>query len=151
MANKELRSMNRAELIEIIYALQQEERSIREENEKLHAELDEKILRLDKAGSIAEAALGLNHIFEDAEAAAQQYLDSLRVVETEAARILENARQKAEQIVTDAEERARQTEIRREQTEQDIQQKREAFIKSVNRTVEEYAGLVAQMRESPGE
>ncbi|MCD7837336.1 MAG: hypothetical protein LUG65_00290 [Clostridiales bacterium] len=82
MADKELRGMNRTELIEIIYALQQNERTLRAENEALRRQLDDKILRMEKAGSIAEAALSLNHIFEDAEAAAQQYLDSLRAMTT---------------------------------------------------------------------
>ncbi|MCD8378749.1 MAG: hypothetical protein LUC95_00155, partial [Lachnospiraceae bacterium] len=70
MAEKELRKMNRTELIEIIYALQQNEKSLRRENEDLHEQLEDKTIRLEKSGSIAEAALGLNHIFEDAEKAA---------------------------------------------------------------------------------
>ncbi|MCD8077152.1 MAG: DNA repair protein [Lachnospiraceae bacterium] len=84
MAEKELRKMNRTELIEIIYALQQNERILRRQNEELRSQLDDKILRMEKAGSIAEAALSLNHIFEDAEAAAQQYLESLRAWQREA-------------------------------------------------------------------
>lgn len=80
MADKELRGMNRTELIEIIYALQQEERTLRAENEQLHRQLEDRTLRMEKAGSIAEAALSLNHIFEDAEAATRQYLDSLKAL-----------------------------------------------------------------------
>ncbi|MCC8045586.1 MAG: hypothetical protein LIP12_08835 [Clostridiales bacterium] len=78
MAEKELRRMNRTELIEIIYALQQNGMTLQQENEELHRQLEEKIICIENAGSIAEAALSLNHIFEDAEAAAQQYLDSVR-------------------------------------------------------------------------
>ncbi|MCD7960056.1 MAG: hypothetical protein LUF89_11470 [Ruminococcus sp.] len=66
MAEKELRRMNRTELIEIIYALQQNKKTLREENEKLRRQLKEKLLRMENAGSIAEAALSLHHIFEDA-------------------------------------------------------------------------------------
>ncbi|MCD8189904.1 MAG: hypothetical protein LUD78_06725 [Clostridiales bacterium] len=80
MADKELRGMNRTELIEIIYALQQNERSLRAENDRLRRQLEDRLLRMEKAGSIAEAALSLNHVFEDAEAAAQQYLDSLQAM-----------------------------------------------------------------------
>lgn len=39
MADNELRRMNRTELIEIIYAQQQNERQLRDENEELHREL----------------------------------------------------------------------------------------------------------------
>ncbi|MCD8117374.1 MAG: hypothetical protein LUE21_09730 [Oscillospiraceae bacterium] len=102
MADKELRKMNRTELIEIIYALQQNERTLRTENEKLRRQLDDKLLRMESAGSIAEAAMSLNHVFEDAEAAARQYLDSLRYVDENVDKILSEARQQADQIVAAA-------------------------------------------------
>ncbi|MCD8346691.1 MAG: hypothetical protein LUD16_01830, partial [Lachnospiraceae bacterium] len=84
MADKELRKMNRTELIEIIYALQQNEHSLRAENKELRRQLDDKLLRMKNAGSIAEAALSLNQVFEDADAAARQYVDSLRYVDENA-------------------------------------------------------------------
>ncbi|MCD8321759.1 MAG: hypothetical protein LUC89_02590 [Oscillospiraceae bacterium] len=123
MADKELRKMNRTELIEIIYALQQNERTLRTENEKLRRQLDDKLLRMESAGSIAEAALSLNRVFEDAEAAAKQYLDSLRYVDENVEKILSEARQQADEIVAAAEkERAipasesRREEPRREES-----------------------------------
>ncbi len=70
--------MSRSELIEVIYALEQDNQSLQKENEKLRAELDDKDIRIATSGSIAEAALSLNHIFEDAQAAADQYLNSIR-------------------------------------------------------------------------
>ncbi|MCD8090051.1 MAG: DNA repair protein [Clostridiales bacterium] len=75
---KELRRMNRTELIEIIYVLQQNEKTLRQENEELKEKLKEKTIRIAEAGSIAEAALSLNRIFEDAQAAAEQYLHSVK-------------------------------------------------------------------------
>lgn len=123
MADKELRKMNRTELIEIIYALQQNERTLRTENEKLRRQLDDKLLHMESAGSIAEAALSLNRVFEDAEAAAKQYLDSLRYVDENVEKILSEARQQADEIVAAAEkERAipasesRREEPRREES-----------------------------------
>ncbi|MCD7758045.1 MAG: hypothetical protein LUH45_07730 [Clostridiales bacterium] len=108
MADKELRKMNRTELIEIIYALQQNERALREENERLQAQLDDKVLRIEKAGSIAEAALSLNRIFEDAEQAALQYLTSIREANDSAEQILEDARREAETILAQAKEKAQE-------------------------------------------
>ncbi len=78
MAEKELRRMSRTELIEIIYALQQENDALREQADALQAKLDDKSIRLEQAGSIAEASLALNRVFEDAQAAADQYLASVR-------------------------------------------------------------------------
>ncbi|MCD7752902.1 MAG: hypothetical protein LUI10_14410 [Lachnospiraceae bacterium] len=110
MAEKELRKMNRTELIEIIYALQQNEKSLRQENEDLHEQLEDKIIRMEQAGSIAEAALSLNHIFEDAEEAARQYLNSVQAargpVEEQAQEILAGASQRAESILADASQQA---------------------------------------------
>ncbi|MCD7839295.1 MAG: hypothetical protein LUG46_01560 [Erysipelotrichaceae bacterium] len=71
---KELRKMNRTELIEIIYALQQNEKLLRKENEELQQKLNDKILIIDQAGSIAQASISLNHVFDDAQCAAEQYL-----------------------------------------------------------------------------
>ncbi|MCD8023445.1 MAG: hypothetical protein LUF30_10915 [Lachnospiraceae bacterium] len=102
MADKELRKMNRTELIEIIYALQQNEKTLRMENEELHRQLEDRLLRIENAGSIAEAAINLNHIFEDAEAAARQYLDSVRYREREAEQKLDEAGKQAEELLASA-------------------------------------------------
>ncbi|MCD8126758.1 MAG: DNA repair protein [Clostridiales bacterium] len=102
MAEKELRKMSRTELIEIIYALQQNERSLREENEDLRRRLEDKTIRIENAGSIAEAALSLNRIFEDAQAAAQQYLDSLRAAVEGAAATPADAPLEPSEVTADA-------------------------------------------------
>ena len=83
MTDREVRRMSRKELIEIIYRYQALERSLRAENTALRRSLDERRLRLERAGSIAEAALSLNRVFESAQAAAEQYLEELRRLEEE--------------------------------------------------------------------
>lgn len=77
MDNREFRRLNRSELVEIIYQLQEEVQKQKEENEQLQKALSERQLKLDQAGSIAEAALAVNQVFEAAERAAEQYLDSV--------------------------------------------------------------------------
>ncbi len=89
MAHKELRRMNRTELIEIIYALQQNEDLLRQENESLRRQLEDRQIRMEKAGSIAEAALSLQHLFETAQAAADQYLLSIKAQQEENSEDLE--------------------------------------------------------------
>ncbi|MCC8028930.1 MAG: hypothetical protein LIO75_03885 [Lachnospiraceae bacterium] len=151
MADKELRRMNRTELIEIIYVLQQNEHSLRAEKEELQRQLDEKVLRLEKAGSIAEAALSLNHVFEDAQSAAAQYLNSLRTASDSAAQILEEALQKADEILSSAKEQIRRTEDEcremRERAAQDIKKQKEAFIRSVSLILEKHPELASHLRE----
>ena len=60
----------------------------------------------------------LNHIFEDAESAAAQYLESVRLQEKTAGRIISDAEDRAAQILKDAE---LQSEARKEQTEREIE------------------------------
>lgn len=78
MTNQELKRLSRADLL----ALLLEERRI---NERLCAELKhvneklaDKNLQIAEAGSLAEAALRLNGVFEAAQAAADQYLENVR-------------------------------------------------------------------------
>lgn len=79
MTDRELRRLGRAELVDIIYELQSRNQQCEAEIEKLQKALDDKILKIASAGSIAEAALKLSGIFEAAQAAADQYLASLEV------------------------------------------------------------------------
>ena len=78
MADRELRRMHRAELIEIIYALKQSEDQLKAQNAALTAQLQDRQLRLESAGSIAQAALELNNVFAAAQAAADDYLHSVQ-------------------------------------------------------------------------
>ena len=80
MAERELKKMNRSELIEIIYALQREEHELRDRIKQLEEKLTERNIILEKSGSIAEASLRLNKIFEDAQAAADQYVESVKTM-----------------------------------------------------------------------
>ena len=73
MADRELRRMHRAELIEIIYALKQSEDQLKAQNAALTAQLQDRQLRLESAGSIAQAALELNNVFAAAQAAADAF------------------------------------------------------------------------------
>ncbi len=102
MAEKELRHMNRGELIDVIYALKQQQEALEAENNTLKGELSRQELKIKNAGSIAEAALALSGVFEAAQTAADQYLASIRVscgsAEEMANQILSDARQQAEEI-----------------------------------------------------
>ena len=70
MTNKELRKLSRAELIDILFELQTQNENLTAENRELAAQLESRQLQITEAGSIAEAALRLNGVFEAAQAAA---------------------------------------------------------------------------------
>ena len=78
MTDKELKRLSRAELLELLLEQVEENEKLRQKNSELEKQLEDRVIKISEAGSIAEAALKLNGVFEAAEAAAKQYLDSLK-------------------------------------------------------------------------
>lgn len=77
MTDKELRRLSRSELLEIMILLTEENEKLKIRLEQAEAQLRDRRILIDKAGSIAEAALQLNNVFEDADRAVQQYLENM--------------------------------------------------------------------------
>lgn len=109
MTDQELQRLSRADLIDIIYTLQQQKEQAEQQLAQAQAQLQDRQLRLANAGSIAEAALSLNGVF-DAAQAADQYLQAVRTsaAETQAQKeqILADAERQAKEIVDTAERQA---------------------------------------------
>lgn len=85
MTTKEMKRLSRADLLEMLIEQGTEVERLRKQLAKTEESLKEKEalleqrnLTIDRAGSIAEAALQLSGIFEAAEAASQQYMDNIR-------------------------------------------------------------------------
>lgn len=78
MTDKELRRMSRQELVEIIYQQKKVEEALRKRLEAAEKKLNDREIKISNAGSIAEAALALNGVFEAAQKAADDYLRSIR-------------------------------------------------------------------------
>lgn len=102
MTDKEFKRLKRADLIEIIYRLQENEEKYREAISRMGKQLGEKQTRIETAGSIAEAAMSLSNIFEAAQDAADRYLIDIQRMHKEAAAELASAQRKAEQILAEA-------------------------------------------------
>ena len=106
MTDKEFKRLSRAQLIEIIYQLQLQIDKLNEEKQALENELEDKRLRLQSAGNIAEAALEINNCFRSAQNAAEQYLNEIKAIreetDTERQRILKEAKAEAEAIIASA-------------------------------------------------
>ncbi len=84
MTDKEFRRLSRADLIEIIYTLQQSERSLQEENDALREKLEERRVAVEQSGSLAEVLAKLNGLFEAAQATADGYRDEAKAALEEA-------------------------------------------------------------------
>ena len=79
MTDKELRKLSRAQLLELLLVQSQELDHLREELADAKEKLNHRELTMERCGSIAEASLALTEIFENAQRAADQYLENIKL------------------------------------------------------------------------
>lgn len=108
MTDKELKKLSRAELLEMLIAQSKRADELQEKLEKAEAELNSRQLKVDEAGSIAEASLRLNGVFEAAQAASEQYLDNIRLLQERQEEICAKrdaeSKEEAERLLADTKE-----------------------------------------------
>lgn len=78
MTDRELRSLSRRELLELLLAQAKENRRLKKRLQDAEEALYDRKITVARAGSLAEAALKLNGVFEAADQAAKQYLENIR-------------------------------------------------------------------------
>ena len=78
MTEKELRRLSRRELLEMLITRTIENERLTKELQQARKELSDREFIQDRAGSMAEAALQLNGVFEAADRAAREYLENIR-------------------------------------------------------------------------
>lgn len=101
MTDKEMKKLSRTELLELLLLQTKETERLRKRLERAEAELTERQLKFQQAGSLAQAVLEVNGVMEAAQAAAEQYLENI-------ARMEEEARQRCERMIADAWQEAEQ-------------------------------------------
>lgn len=82
MTDKEVRRLGKLQLLQIIRNQEIELLALQKKVDELQKQLDERRLMMEKAGSIAEAAMQINKVMEAAQKAADQYLESVRHMES---------------------------------------------------------------------
>ena len=125
MTDKELQKLKRSELLEIMLGLQNELDWQKKENQELKKKVGEltskaesRTISIEKAGSIAQAALEMNGVFTAAQQAADVYLENIRKmhedVEKNYEMTLNKAKAEAQQIVDTAKKNAEELKIKSE-------------------------------------
>ena len=99
MTDKEFKKLKRSDLISIIYEYQKKQDELMAEIDSIRTELDEKRIKISNAGSIAEAVVGLDRLFETAQQTADDYLAQVKAM-------LDDAEKKAADIIAEAEKKA---------------------------------------------
>lgn len=113
MTDKELKRLSRGELLEMLIQQSKELELLRKQLDAAQTALQNREITINKAGSIAEAALQLNGVFTAAQDACQQYMENIchlsqnqeRICaqrdaesQAEAKRIVEEARKESEAL-----------------------------------------------------
>ncbi len=80
MADKVLQKLNKRELLELLVEQNRQIDALQAENESLRKQLEDRRIRLQNVGSIAQAAMQLTDIFETAQKAADLYLQEVRAM-----------------------------------------------------------------------
>ncbi len=121
MTEKELQKLKRVELVELLLRQVEENQRLKDRIYDLEDELNEVKDKLDdrqiilrKAGSIAKASLELNGVFETAQKAADEYLNSIMAIyndqKDKAAKADAAYKRRGEQLLQETQERCRQME-----------------------------------------
>ena len=133
MTDKELRRLSRGELLEMLLAQTRENEKLKKQLGELQAQLDSRRIEISQSGSIAEAALRLNGVFQAAEASAAQYLQNVQRLsdeqEAEYRRMEAEAREKAETICAAADTYSLQVRARADQYLRQVEKKTQAFLR----------------------
>lgn len=107
---KELKKIGRTELLEMLLQQVEENEALRQELEEMKSKLEQRTILIEQSGSVAEAALRLNDVFDNAQRAADDYLESIRIAnanpEEYVRQVQEEAQAKADRIIDEAERRA---------------------------------------------
>lgn len=132
MTDKELKKLNRGELLQMLLEQSRELDKAQERIRELEEKLQGRALELEEAGSIAEAALRIHGVFESAQKAADQYLENVRLrgasVEARCQEKEAETEQRCRQMLKDAETACAKSKAEAENYWQESRAKIEAVL-----------------------
>lgn len=106
MTDRELKKLNRQDLLEILVEQQKQIDELEREVHALQLQQKDQMLEVEEAGSLAEAALRLNHVFEAAQEASQMYQKNIRKrADDEAQAILAEAKEQVNALIEETKQR----------------------------------------------
>ena len=83
MTDKQLKKLSRRELLEMLIVQTRKVEKLEAQLEEANRKLNDKTVLIENSGSLADAVMKLNGVFEAAQNAAQQYLDNICRMEAE--------------------------------------------------------------------
>ena len=104
MTDKDLRKLNRYQLLELLVVQTERADKLQAKLDAVEKELSEQELKISSLGSIAEASLQLSGVFRAAQEAANMYIEA---AQKHAEGIEDDAHKKAAEILLQAQAQAR--------------------------------------------
>ena len=111
MDKKELKKLNRYQLLELLIAQTERADMLQEKIKKLEEQTNNQVIHLSSLGSVADAAVQVSGVLEAAQKAADIYLET---VKNKVEQIEKEAHKKAEEIIKAAEDDAARLTIKKQ-------------------------------------
>lgn len=155
MTEKELRSLGKIQLLELLHEQEKEITKLTRERDRYKKKLEERQALFSEIGSLAEASLAVTGVFKAAQSSADMYLDNIRNLEAggraEAERIVAEAQREADQLLGDARRKTEDMVSRAEQHCQMVQTREkettDAMWTEVHTRLEQYIRAHAGLKE----
>ena len=127
MTANEMKKLSRVDLLEMLINQSEEVEKLKAALAVAEEKLNHREIVMNEAGSIAEASLQLNGIFEAAQSASQQYLESIRLysdyqklvcekrekqIKIDAERYMEDAKRKCELLESETKQKCTEMVLR---------------------------------------
>ena len=116
MTNKDAKKLKRVELLELLIEQTEENERLAAQNAQLQQKLAQRVIDLEQAGSIAEAAVKLSGVFTQAQDAADRYLESIAARQQQAEQLLAQAKEQSQLLLQQTSEECAQR-LKRAQAE----------------------------------
>ena len=112
MTERELRRLSRTDLLELLLALRRENEQLQCLLDQTQAQLADRTIQINSAGSIAEASLKLGGIFNAAQDSCQIYVENIKKLSDRQAKVCQQMEQetkeKCDRMVAEAEQKSQQ-------------------------------------------
>lgn len=155
MTESELKKLSRVDLLEMLIEQSKQLKEVQDRLEKTENELKSREIAINEAGSIAEASLRLNGVFEAAQAAGQQYLANIELLskrqELVCSQLERESREKADQLIDEAmrksSEMEDETRRRCDDMVEDARRKSQAYWDEVSARLDEFFVKYSDLKE----
>jgi len=125
MTDREIRSLSKVQILDLLRQQEAEIERLNVENQELRQRMDDRSLKIGQTGSLAEAAFMLSGIMQAAQDTANLYLDNIKATEEQqkeiTSQVEREAKERAQMLYFEAERHYSDTVAKIKQVISDIE------------------------------